>query len=66
VAISFGTIRRSTILPSRDTWKVSALTSPETSAVPTPYVAATTQMPRRPETGSAVNATPDASAFTMR
>ena len=62
----FGTMRRSTIVPARSTSQVSASASPDTSAEPSPCTALTTATPRRPETGSALNATPAARGATMR
>ena len=52
--------------PRRSTCQVSASRSPETSTSPSPGTALTTATPRRPETGSALNATPAARARTIR
>ena len=51
--------------PSRPTVKVSPSCSPPTIVVPSPHVAPTTASERRPETGSALKATPATSASTM-
>ena len=51
-------------MASARTRNVSASTSPDTSASPSPRTADTTVVSRSPVTGSAENATPDAPAST--